>query len=95
VGVTELFDELMLLLSELVGLRRPAHRMQTVSKHTLAHEQAQRQWTASTCAQLVAAPPEALRLLVGKADGKLARERRAPPRAHGTLIEPRCAGHTR
>jgi hypothetical protein len=43
----------------------------------------------------VAAPPEALRLLVGKADGKLARERRAPPRAHGTLIEPRCAGHTR
>ena len=66
VGVTELFDEFMLLLAELVGLRRPAYRMQTVSEHTLAHQQAQRQWTASTCAQLVAAPPEALRDLMAK-----------------------------
>ena len=81
VGVTELFDEFMLLLAELVGLRRPAYRMQTVSEHMLAHQQAQRQWTASTCAQLVAAPPEALRDLMEKRMTG-SRENAARHRAH-------------
>ena len=46
VGVTEMFDEFVLELTDLVGLQRPAYRKQIVSPVTLAEQDAQRKWTA-------------------------------------------------
>ena len=64
VGVVELFDEFVLSLSDLVGLRHPAYRMQIVASETLSRQQALRNWTARTCASLVASPPADLMSLI-------------------------------
>ena len=63
VGITELFDEFMVELSDLVGLPFPAYRMQIVAEHTLASQQAQRNWTSRSCSSVRAAryEPQALR----------------------------------
>ena len=45
VGVTEMFDEFVLELTDLAGLQRPAYRKQVVSPVTLAEQDAQRKWT--------------------------------------------------
>ena len=64
VGVVELFDEFVLSLSDLVGLRHPAYRMQIVASETLSRQQALQNWTSRTCASLVASPPEDLMGLI-------------------------------
>jgi hypothetical protein len=64
VGVTELFDEFVLQLSDLVGMQRPAYRSQIVASHTLSRQLAQRNWTARTCSQLLADPPPDLMGLI-------------------------------
>ena len=64
VGVTELFDEFVLRLTDLVGLQRPAYRSQIVASHTLSRQQAQRNWTALTCAQLLVKQPSDLMGLI-------------------------------
>ena len=64
VGVVELFDEFVLSLSDLVGLRHPAYRMQIVASETLSRQQALRNWTSRTCASLVASPPADLMSLI-------------------------------
>ncbi|KAL1495357.1 hypothetical protein AB1Y20_016726 [Prymnesium parvum] len=66
VGITELFDEFVLLLSDLIGLPHPAYRMQIVADHTLSLQQAQRRWTSRSCASLLASPPADLMSLIGK-----------------------------
>jgi len=53
VGVTELFDEFVLALTDLVGLQSPAYRMQVVAEHTVAQQAAQRLWTNHSCATLL------------------------------------------
>lgn len=64
VGVTELFDEFTIRLTDLVGLQRPAYRQQIVASHTLSRQHAQRNWTALTCAQLLSRPPADLMGLI-------------------------------
>jgi hypothetical protein len=64
VGVTELFDEFTIRLTDMVGLQRPAYRQQIVASHTLSRQHAQRNWTALTCAQLLSRPPPDLMGLI-------------------------------
>ena len=51
-------------LTDLIGLQRPAYRSQIVAAHTLSRQMAQRNWTALTCKQLLAAPPSDLMGLI-------------------------------
>jgi hypothetical protein len=67
VGVTEFFDEFVLLLSDMVGLPNPAYRAQlvdaisaTISRHR------QRRWSSQTCKALVDTPPGELLTFVEK-----------------------------
>ena len=60
VGATELFDEFLVLLTDLVGLQVPAYRSQLSTAQTEAAREAQRSWTQRSCASLVADPPAAL-----------------------------------
>jgi hypothetical protein len=53
VGVTELFDEFVLRLTDMLGLQAPAYRMQIVAQHTVAKQVAQRIWTNYSCARLL------------------------------------------
>jgi hypothetical protein len=65
VGVTEMFDEFILLLADMVGLPRPAYRAQLVdSISATASIVRQRRWAPQQCAKLVDRPPQALLLLV-------------------------------
>ncbi len=67
VGITEKFDEFVILLTGLVGLpRQPAYRYQIVAQHTLVRQEEQKNWTGRTCAQLLAAPPSDLLSLMQK-----------------------------
>ena len=60
VGVTEYFDEFVLLLADLVGLQAPVYRAQQVASETLWARNQTAEWTAWPCAQLVANPPDEL-----------------------------------
>ena len=64
VGVTELFDEFVLRLTDLAGLQHPAYRSQIVASATLSREHVQRTWTGRTCADLVNDPPADLMGLI-------------------------------
>lgn len=64
VGITELFDEFVLVLTDMAGLQRPAYRTQIVAAHTVSKEATQRNWTARTCAQILSAPPADLMELI-------------------------------
>lgn len=54
------------MLTDLIGLQRPAYRAQIVSAHTVSQEEAQRNWTTLTCTQLLDAPPHDLLDLIQK-----------------------------
>jgi len=67
VGVTEMFDEFVLLLGDLVGLPHLAYRAQLVDRVTAtATAQRRRRWSAQRCGKLVARPPHDLLQLVGR-----------------------------
>ncbi len=99
VGVVELFDEFVLALSDLVGLQHPAYRMQIVASHTLSREQAVRNWTARSCASLVAAPPDDLMGLIGArmrgsaANAKGHRQRNGSSSTGGPRGHMECRGY--
>jgi hypothetical protein len=60
VGVTEHFDEFVVLLGELVGLPSIAYRSQLATKKTTEARVAAQQWTQRSCASLTADPPASL-----------------------------------
>ncbi len=60
VGVTERFDEFLVLLTDMVGLQVPAYRSQLSTAQTEAAREAAIQWTQRSCASLTAEPPRAL-----------------------------------
>lgn len=60
VGVTEHFDEFVVLLTDLVGLQVPAYRSQLATAKTTAAREAAQRWTRRTCASLTADPPAEL-----------------------------------
>ena len=60
VGVTEFFDEFVVLLAELVGLPTIAYRSQLATKKTTEARVLAQQWTRRSCAALTAEPPDAL-----------------------------------
>ena len=57
VGVTEYFDEFVVLLADLVGLPSIAYRSQLATKKTTEARRAAQAWTARSCASLVAGAP--------------------------------------
>jgi len=70
VGVTELFDEVVLRLTDMIGLQTPAYRLQIVAAHTTSRQLAQRNWTGRTCAQLLdEQPTELMRLIQARMAG--------------------------
>ncbi len=65
VGVTDMFDEFVLLLADLVGLPHAAYRAQLVDRITqTASLKRVRRWSTVRCAKLAAEPPPRLLLLV-------------------------------
>jgi len=61
VGVTERFDEFLLLLSTLVGLPHPAYRAQLVDRISASASALRvRRWSSQRCDKLAAAPPRGL-----------------------------------
>lgn len=60
VGVTEYFDEFLVLLADRVGLPRVAYRDQIATAESHALREATVQWTAHGCAALRRSPPAAL-----------------------------------
>ena len=80
VGVTELFDEFVLRLTDLVGLQRPAYRSQIVASYTLSRQRAQRNWTSLTCAQLLSSqPPDLMGLIAKRMEGASSPHISLPP----------------
>ena len=49
VGVTEHFDEFLVLLTDLVGLQAPAYRSQLATAETVTARVAAQRWTARSC----------------------------------------------
>lgn len=64
VGVTERFDEFLLLLADLVGLVYPAYRSQIATEETLRARAVAQEWTSRECAQLLREPPQPLLHLI-------------------------------
>ena len=58
VGITERFDEFLVMLTDLVGLQHPAYRSQLATEASTAKRAALQRWTARRCESLVARPPE-------------------------------------
>jgi len=66
VGVTEHFDEFLVLLTDLVGLQAPAYRSQLATAETVAARVAAQRWTARSCASLTHEPPAELLSYIAK-----------------------------
>ncbi|KAL1522896.1 hypothetical protein AB1Y20_017861 [Prymnesium parvum] len=66
VGVTERFDEFLVILTDLVGLQRPEYRSQIATKETIAAREATQQWTSRGCAHLTREPPPPLLKFIRK-----------------------------
>jgi len=66
VGITEHFDEFLVLLADLAGLQLPAYRIQLGTKETTDAREATRRWSRRTCAELTAEPPPALLKYISK-----------------------------
>ena len=99
VGVTERFDEFLLLLTDLIGLQAPAYRAQLYTAQTAAAREAAIRWTQRSCASLTADPPSALLKYVRKRmdeSGKAAaehRRRRGTGDSRGPPGMMDCAGY--
>ena len=66
VGVTEHFDEFLVLLTDLVGLQAPAYRSQLATAETVKARVAAQRWTARSCASLTRDPPAELLRYISK-----------------------------
>ena len=99
VGVTEHFDEFIILLQELVGLPSIAYRSQLTTKKTTEARVAAQQWTQRSCASLTADPPDSLvsyirrRMETSAAAAAENKKRRGKGDSHGPPGMMDCAGY--
>ena len=66
VGVTELFNEFVLLLSDMVGLPHPAYLPQLVDRAASVVASRLRRWSSLRCSTLMASPPRGVVNAVGR-----------------------------
>lgn len=99
VGVTEYFDEFVVLLRTLVGLPSIAYRSQLTTKKTTEARQAAQAWTRRSCASLTADPPDELisyirrRMDTSASAAAENRRRRGKGDSHGPPGMMDCAGY--
>jgi hypothetical protein len=99
VGVTEYFDEFVVLLRTLVGLPSIAYRSQLTTKKTTEARQAAQAWTRRSCASLTDDPPDELisyirrRMDTSASAAAENRRRRGKGDSHGPPGMMDCAGY--
>ena len=99
VGVTEHFDEFIVMLADLVGLPSVAYRSQMATKKTTEARVLAQQWTRRSCADLNANPPDALigyirrRMDTSALAAEEKKRRKARDDSHGPAGMMDCAGY--